>query len=149
MLYVDPLNTASGTRLAPEAATGQRREVAFKELEHYFAKTLLQEMRKTIPEDSLFGGSEMQTYEEFLDDALGAQMAESGQLGIAAVLEEQLRIQEMQHQIRGQLNEGLDPRLGDVLQEIEQSRVQASMPISGAGSAQALPGMGGFAGGGR
>jgi Rod binding domain-containing protein len=149
MLYVDPLSASNSARLAPEAAAGQRRETAFKELEHYFAQTLLQEMRKTIPENSMFGSSEMKTYEEFLDDALGAQMADSGQLGIAAMLEQQLRIEEMQRQLQGKLDEGLDPHLGEMVQEIEQSRVQASMPISGAGSARAPLSMGGPSGGQR
>ena len=41
-------------------------------------------------------------YEELLDDALSQQIAESGQLGLAKQIEEQLRIAEMQSQLATQ-----------------------------------------------
>ncbi len=149
MLYVDPLANTHSARFAPEAVEGQRRETAFRELEHYFAQTLLREMRRTVPEDSLFGGSEMKTYEEFLDDALSAQMAERGELGIASMLEQQLRVDEMRHQLQGEAAAGRASGLGAVLSEIGESRVQASLPISGAGLAQTPHGAGRSTGGWR
>ena len=119
MLYIDPMAVSGAIRFDPEGASMQRRETAFRELEKYFAHTLLREMRKTVPENTLFGGHEMRTYEEFLDDAFAGEIAGSGQLGVAEMLERQLRIEEMQHQLRGRLGNGLEALSEEGPAEIE------------------------------
>lgn len=91
MLYVNPVSSLETFRAegAPNDAVRQR--AALEELDHLFAFTLLQEMRKTVPSEGLFGQSnERRTYEEMLDDALAGQMAKTGQLGIGRQVEAQL-----------------------------------------------------------
>ena len=101
MLYVNPLLTVhEGTFDGKVASDPVRERVALEELEHYFLFTLLKEMRKTVPDDGLFGGGpERQLYDEMLDDALSAAMAKSGQLGVADTIEAQLRAAEVQRQV--------------------------------------------------
>ncbi|HOZ46175.1 MAG TPA: rod-binding protein [Candidatus Hydrogenedentes bacterium] len=77
---------------------------ALKELERFFLFSLLREMRKSVPQDGLFqGGAEREIYEEMLDDAWSGAMADSGQIGIARSIEEQMRVGALQAEIRNQL----------------------------------------------
>jgi len=109
LLSVNPLATSYANRfgaLAEQAAgtDAGRKRVALEGLEQYFIFTLLQEMRKTIPKDEVFGyGFQTQVQEEMLDEALSSEMAATGQFGIAKMIEEQLRVAEMQHELRAQL----------------------------------------------
>lgn len=92
MLYVDPI--AESYLRGVDAAPGSegRREAAFRELEQLFIYMLLREMRRTVPENVLFGNTPgMDFYQDLLDDALSRQMAQSGQFGIAKLLETQLK----------------------------------------------------------
>lgn len=101
MLYVNPLATSRALESGALPETPERREFALKELEQYFVFTLLQEMRKSIPEDGLFGdGMANEIYNEMLDDALSGEIAESGQFGIAKLIEDQLRIADLQRQLK-------------------------------------------------
>ena len=101
MLYVNPLATSRALESNAVPETPERREFALKELERYFVFTLLQEMRATIPQNGLFGdGTANKLYDEMLDDALSSEIAESGQFGIAKLIEEQLRIADLQRQLR-------------------------------------------------
>lgn len=110
MLYVNPLEAPHAFEHGPLAQDAARRRVALKEMEQYFARLILREMRATIPEGGLFPRSAQQThFEEMLDDALSAEMAESGQLGLARMLEEQLRIGEMQKQLQRTAPPGSGP----------------------------------------
>lgn len=97
MLYVNPVATPYAVRanlLGDEAA---REKLALQELEHLFAYMLLQELRKTIPRGGLLdGGPQQRIYEDMLDDALSGEWARTGQLGIARMIEEQLRTAEAQ-----------------------------------------------------
>ena len=78
------------TSLAREsgASTDEAREAA-TELEAYFIKVLLGEMRKTLSGDSLFGGSSGDGYRALLDDALARHAARSGGIGLADQLTRQ------------------------------------------------------------
>ncbi|MDQ1257779.1 MAG: Rod-binding protein [Candidatus Hydrogenedentes bacterium] len=104
MLYVNPLDATCSSVLGPGAPKeGARERAAFGELEHFFLFTLLQEMRKTVPQDGLLDGESgqaRQIFDEMLDDALSGEMARSGQFGIAKSMKEQLRIGEMQHALK-------------------------------------------------
>lgn len=101
MLYVNPVQDAGFARTAPAQLDALERRQAFEEFERLFLYQLLRQMRKTVPESSLFGKSSQRAYfEEMMDDVLAGQMAKSGQLGVADLLEEQLRIQEMQKQLQ-------------------------------------------------
>jgi Rod binding domain-containing protein len=105
MLYVNPLLSfrPSAQHQAPlDDKTKER--VALEEFEHFFLFTLLQEMGKTVPKDGLFkGGAEREIYDEMLNDALSGAMAKSGQLGVAKLIEEQLRIAEAQLALKGKV----------------------------------------------
>lgn len=104
MLYVNPLATpyeVSTTRVMEDPFSrpmdAQRRQAALQELEHYFLFLLLQEMRKSVPQSGLLrDGFETRMYEQLLDDAFAKQAARSGQLGIAKLVDEQLRIRDLQ-----------------------------------------------------
>ncbi len=103
MLYVNPLANQFAIHMEGVEQDAAREKLAFKEMERFFAYMLLQEMRKTIPDEGLFPQTPaMRMYEEFMDDVLAEQWAESGQLGLARALEEQLRIGEMQHTLHEQ-----------------------------------------------
>ncbi|MBI5094105.1 MAG: rod-binding protein [Candidatus Hydrogenedentes bacterium] len=102
LLYVNPLSGphAAQPEVSGSGAGSDRERTALKELEHYFAFTLLQEMRKSVPKAGLLdGGQAQQIYEEMLDDALSGSMAASGQLGVSRMLEQQLRLAELQKKI--------------------------------------------------
>jgi Rod binding domain-containing protein len=103
LLYVNPM--AAPQAIQPGAAVGAssaKEQKALKELEHYFAFTLLQEMRKSVPKTGMLdGGQAQQMYEEMLDDAMSGNMAASGQLGVSHMLEQQLRIADLQKKIHG------------------------------------------------
>ncbi len=101
MLYVNPLEAPHAFEHGPLTTDPARRRMALQEMEQYFARLLLREMRATVPQGGLFPRSAQQAhFEEMLDDALSAEMAESGQLGLARLLEEQLRIGEMQKKLQ-------------------------------------------------
>lgn len=105
MLYTDPISTTRmfGSNGKPNEA--MRRTVALQELEHFFTFTLLQEMRKSVPEDGLLeGGPQRRMFEEMLDDTLSGEMAKSGQLGLASQIEAQLKAAELQAKLAAQDN---------------------------------------------
>lgn len=103
MLYVNPMVSPYNLHAQAVGDDTAQRRIALQELEHYFVYTLLQEMRKSIPEGGLFAASpEKRVYEEMLDDAYSAEIARSGQMGIARMIEEQLRIEELQHTLRAE-----------------------------------------------
>ncbi len=102
LLYVNPLSTARATESVAIDGQAGRDRVALEELEHHFIFTMLQEMRKSVPEGGIFPrGHEERMYEEMLDDAMSGEIAHSGQFGIAKMIAEQLRIEEMQKQLKG------------------------------------------------
>ena len=103
LLYVNPVSATLRTS-DPAALAGAKRQVALEELEHFFAFTLLKEMRKTVPDGGLFKKSQAQEMqEEMLDDALSGAMAKAGQLGVARMVDQQLRIAEMQGKWRADI----------------------------------------------
>lgn len=108
MLYVNPIAASYASSGADPEAQAARDSQAVKELEQFFVLQLLKEMRKSIPKDGLFpSGFESETYDEMLDDAFSKEITESGQFGISKLIEEQLRIADMQrsfHASRGMMD---------------------------------------------
>ena len=94
MLPVVTPQTILTSRL--EAAVQQfenrRKDEALEGLESLFINMMLQEMRKTVPEDDgIFGKSAgMSTMESMMDEFIAQELAKSGQLGIARLAERQL-----------------------------------------------------------
>ncbi|NUM53749.1 MAG: rod-binding protein [Candidatus Hydrogenedentes bacterium] len=89
MLYVNPLDSAYARGLDTGAAP-DRKKLAYRELEHAFLKQLLDEMYKSVPKDGLLGGGVASDYQrDIFNDALSGAMADSGQFGIARLMEQQ------------------------------------------------------------
>jgi Rod binding domain-containing protein len=96
MLYVNPATTQGAASVNQEV----KQRNALRELERLFAYMLLQEMRRTVPEDNLLGsGLATQMQSDMLDDALSGAIAESGQLGLAKLIEDQIQAAAVQRQI--------------------------------------------------
>lgn len=86
---------------APEAqklsgdqqAALKRLHQAATQLEGVFLNMLFSEMRKTVPQDSIFGKNSQteDVFQGMLDQQRADAMAQSGSFGIARVLENQLR----------------------------------------------------------
>ena len=101
MLYVNPILNRPSSTADSGAFAEIKKKVALEELEHLFTYMLLQEMRKTVPEDPILGNSRArQTYEEMLDDALSGEMAKSGQLGIVKQISDQLNAAEQSNSLK-------------------------------------------------
>lgn len=108
MLYVNPVSSPFIQRAGAAVQQASRDAMAFQEMEHFFAYMLLQEMQKTVPRDGLFdGGLQSDFQRDMFNDIVAGKMAESGQLGIAKIMEDQLRIQNMQKSLRSQAFSGL------------------------------------------
>ena len=93
MVYNDlsSLNTLkTQSRLNPDQAI---KGVA-QQFESLFMSMMLKSMRDTLPEDSLFGSSSMQTYTEMFDQQLALDMSRSGGVGLASLIERQLGLRE-------------------------------------------------------
>lgn len=104
MMYVNPIGEPHLREFDAVSLEALRRNQAFEDLEHLFIFALMKEMRKSINESGLFPhDASLDFYEEMLDDALSRNMAQSGQFGIAKMMEEQLRIQEMQKEIQREM----------------------------------------------
>ena len=103
-MYIDPLASTAPAMPPPGAMVDKVREKkALEELEHLFIFMLMKEMRNSVPADGLFGeSSELRTYTEMFDDAASEEMAKAGQFGIAKMMDQQLRIREMQEKLAGQ-----------------------------------------------
>lgn len=71
----------------------ERLHQAASQLEGVFLNMLLSEMRKTVPQQSIFGKNSQteEVFQGMLDQQRADDMAKSGSFGIARVLENQLR----------------------------------------------------------
>lgn len=102
MLYVNPLDSPFAARANGILNSSARGVTAFREMEHFFAYMLLQEMQKTVPKGGLFDdGLQSDFQRDLFNDIVSGKIAESGQLGIAKQIQEQLRIQDMQKRLLG------------------------------------------------
>jgi len=109
-LSVSPLN---GPGLSPatiqQGSPEAKREV-LQAFEQLFVKQLVSEMRKSVPDDGLFQRTPAQRYfEQLFDDQLAQAMADSGQLGIADAIANQIDQQEAakKHQPLAAYRDGL------------------------------------------
>jgi Rod binding domain-containing protein len=97
MTYIDPIAHRAWSPSDVELNSPAREKLALKELEQVFISMLMKEMRNTVPEGKgIFeSSSELTTYQEMMDDVVSEKMAEAGQFGLAKMIGEQLRIQEL------------------------------------------------------
>jgi peptidoglycan hydrolase FlgJ len=87
-------NAASSTPLTPaQQAALNKLHTAAQQLEGIFVDMLFKEMRASEPKTSIFGkvSESDKTWEEMLDQARADQLAKTGSLGIAKMIEAQLR----------------------------------------------------------
>lgn len=92
MLYVNPLETMHTSRMDPAAFKVRQEKTALKEFEHSLIYQLISEMRKPTPWGAQADPSgDREIYEDMLNDQLSGAMAESGQLGVAKIVEAQLK----------------------------------------------------------
>ncbi|MBT8147663.1 MAG: rod-binding protein [Gammaproteobacteria bacterium] len=73
-------------QVEPEDAV---KEVA-RQFESLFVSMMLKSMRDAVPKDSLFGGNQMDSYQQMFDQQLALDMAQSGGIGLAGMIEQQL-----------------------------------------------------------
>ena len=73
-------------RLEPNEAA---KEVA-QQFESIFIEIMMKSMRSATPKDSLFGSDQMEAYQDIFDKQLAVDMAASGGLGIAEVIQRQI-----------------------------------------------------------
>jgi len=95
MLYVNPMSQSNfrNSALAPGATA--REDEALKQFEQLFLFQMLREMRKTVPDDGLFGESGQKAYfEEMMDDFIAGEMAASGQFGVAKQMASEIHAKE-------------------------------------------------------
>lgn len=98
MFYINPLETLHASRDDMNAFNEAKQAHALKELEHQFTYMLLQEMRKSVDVDGPISRSQAQReYDDMLDDALSEAWASSGQIGIRAQIEAQMRGEDARH----------------------------------------------------
>ena len=86
--------TAAPAVYTPEQKKAlERLHQAASQLEGVFLNMLLSEMRKTVPQQSIFGKNSQteEVFQGMLDQQRADDMAKSGSFGIARVLENQLR----------------------------------------------------------
>ena len=73
-------------RLEPNEAA---KEVA-QQFESLFIELMMKSMRSATPKDSLFGSDQMEAYQDIADKQLALDMAASGGLGIAEIIQQQI-----------------------------------------------------------
>jgi len=87
-------NQVQAQKLTPDQQKAlDRLHQAATQLEGVFLNMLFSEMRKTVPQDSIFGKNSQteEVFQGMLDEQRADAMAKSGSFGIARVLENQLR----------------------------------------------------------
>ena len=83
---LDPMQSNLTTRPSSEPSATD----AGKQLEAFFVRRMLSEMRKTVGEGMLSGGYAGKMFQDMLDEAMAADVSKSGGLGIAEVMSAEL-----------------------------------------------------------
>ena len=65
------------------------REVA-QQFESVFVTMMMKAMRASLPKDGMFASSQMDTYQDMMDQQLALDISQGDGLGLAAVIERQL-----------------------------------------------------------
>lgn len=92
----------------------ERLHQAASQLEGVFLNMLFSEMRKTVPNQSIFGKSSQteEVFQGMLDQQRADEMAKTGSFGIARVLENQLResvLGDAKHESEAQVPGAIEP----------------------------------------
>lgn len=69
-------------------------QAAMKEVAHQFESLfvtmMMKSMRDTLPKDGMFGGSNMESYQQMFDQQLSLDLSRKGSIGLASVIQRQL-----------------------------------------------------------
>jgi len=83
--------TENRTLKAAEKETRPELEKACRDFESIFVNYMMQQMRKTVPENSLFGTNQGEKiYTGMLDDEIAKSVSQSRGLGLAKAMYEQM-----------------------------------------------------------
>jgi Rod binding domain-containing protein len=98
MSEIENATSASATSQAKSLTPDQKQALkkldeAATKFEGVFLEMVMNAMQGTVPQDSIFGkdSSSEQTWQGMLNDERAQAMAKSGSIGLAKVLEQQLR----------------------------------------------------------
>ncbi|MCI7611398.1 MAG: rod-binding protein [Selenomonadaceae bacterium] len=95
--FADELQAAQKNTL-DDPAYQKKLKDACKGFESMFIQMMWKEMRKTVPENSLFGESDGEKiFQDMLDTEMSDRMSEAGGLGLADVMYKQLTAQYQAH----------------------------------------------------
>lgn len=115
MLTVPSPQVAAQQPLTPDQQTALKRlHQASQQFEGVFLGMLFKEMRATVPQDSIFGKESPteSTFTEMLDQQRAQQLASTGSVGIAAMMEQQMRaavLANAGHEAKSSVPQGFQP----------------------------------------
>ncbi|HTQ99250.1 MAG TPA: rod-binding protein [Candidatus Acidoferrum sp.] len=61
-----------------------------QQFESLFVTMMVKAMRDTIPKDGMFGGTDMESYQQMSDQQMSLNLSRNGSIGLAKVIERQL-----------------------------------------------------------
>ncbi len=100
-----PVKGVSPKKLSPEEEERQLK-VAAKGFEGYFIYTLLKEMQKTVPQETLFGsGTGGDIYQHLFHQALADSLSEQNSFGLSKMLVDHLHRQQERRGTAGEIKE--------------------------------------------
>jgi Rod binding domain-containing protein len=90
---IDRTGSSAAPLTADQEAALKKLHVAATQLEGVFVNMLFKEMRQAAPKVTMFGkvSESEKTFNEMLDQARADKLAQSGSLGMAKIIESQLR----------------------------------------------------------
>ncbi len=116
MFDVNPLASNLSNFSSAVIDQDARQAEALEQFEKVFLAQMLREMRKTVPESSLFGrSSQTEHFVDMLDDVYAGKLAESGQFGVAQAIKTQLEAREAFTLDKGTITEQARKLNGDGL----------------------------------
>ena len=80
---MDPINLFGSMNVVDPLQRAESTEEAAKQFEGLMLQLMIKEMRKTLPEGGLFSGSDMEIYQDLLDQAIADNIASGEGLGLA------------------------------------------------------------------
>lgn len=88
-VYTDMAGISNLKREAATQSDSSKREVA-QQFESMFLQLMLKSMRDATPSEGMFGGQEMETYQQMHDQQLALDLSSTGSIGIADLVYRQL-----------------------------------------------------------
>ena len=88
-IYTDFSGLASLKTQARFEPSEAIKEVA-QQFESLFVGMMMKAMRDAVPKDSLFGSSQLDSYQEMFDKQLAVDLSRQGGIGLAAIIERQI-----------------------------------------------------------